>query len=524
MTARPSVAVIGGGYWGKNLIRNFYELGSLAMICDTNTQLLREYKEKYSGVAVTDDYKDLLKASAVKAAVIALPAAEHYRFAKMFMENGKDVFVEKPLALKVEEAEELVEIARKKKKILMVGHILQYHPAVIKLKEMVDNGKMGKIQYIYSRRTNMGKIRSEENILWSFAPHDISTILMLLGEMPEKVITTGGSYLQHNVVDVTLSSFEFKNGVRAHIFVSWLHPFKEQKLVVIGSKQMAVFDDTIKDKLVVFPHKIDWQNRVPVAQKAESEVVTLDGTEEPLKAECRHFLDCLAKRGQPKTDGTEGVEVLKVLNACQESINKNGATVTLTAGKTKDYFAHHSAVIDEGTEIGAGTTMWHFTHVLKGSKIGKNCRIGQNVVVGPNAVVGSNCKIQNNVSIYEGVVLEDDVFCGPSMVFTNVINPRSAVPRMNELRKTICRKGSTIGANATIVCGHNLGKHAFIGAGAVVTKDVPDFALMVGNPARQIGWMCECGEKIDFKGKNQTQCSVCKKKFQKKGDKVMRRA
>ena len=172
------------------------------------------------------------------------------------------------------------------------------------------------------------------------------------------------------------------------------------------------------------------------------------------------------------------------------------------------YSVHESSFVDQGVEIGEGTKIWHFCHIIEGSKIGKNCKIGQNVVIGPDAIIGNNCKIQNNVSVYTGVKLEDDVFCGPSMVFTNVFNPRSAIPRMKELKETLVKKGASIGANATIVCGNTIGKSAFIGAGAVVTKDVPDYALMAGNPARRIGWMCECGVKMVFSG-GTSKCEAC---------------
>jgi UDP-2-acetamido-3-amino-2,3-dideoxy-glucuronate N-acetyltransferase len=162
------------------------------------------------------------------------------------------------------------------------------------------------------------------------------------------------------------------------------------------------------------------------------------------------------------------------------------------------FFAHPTAVIDEGCEIGAGTKIWHFSHIMPNCKIGENCNLGQNVVIAPDVVLGKNVKVQNNVSIYTGVICEDDVFLGPSMVFTNVINPRSAVNRKNQYAKTLVKQGATIGANATVVCGHTIGKFAFIGAGAVVTKDVPDYALIVGNPARQTGWMSEYGHKLSF--------------------------
>ena len=506
------IGLIGAGYWGKNLVRVFNEIKALEICCDVSEENLNKVTSLYGGLKTTNDFDDILNDANIDGVVISTPAVTHYDLAKKALMSGKHVFVEKPLSLKISEAEELVNLSNEKKKILMVGHILQYHPAVIKLKELLDNGELGKIQYIYSNRLNIGKIRNEENILWSFAPHDISVILMLLNEIPEKIFATGGSYLQRNITDVTVTTMDFKDGVKAHIFVSWLHPFKEQKLIVVGDKKMAVFDDMSKEKLFLYPHTINWKDRIPVATKSAAEIVKFDDTQEPLKAECLHFLECIEKNQKPKTDGTEGLNVLRVLNSCQESLNRNGAVVILCGKETKTYSAHPSAFIDDDVKIGKGTTIWHVSHILKGSRIGENCRIGQNVIIGPNAIVGNGCKIQNNVSVYEGVTLEDDVFCGPSMVFTNILNPRSAIPRMSELKKTVVKKGVTIGANATIVCGHNIGKHAFIGAGAVVTKDVSDYALMVGNPAKQTGWMCECGIKLKF-NKNKTFCAACKKKY-----------
>lgn len=191
---------------------------------------------------------------------------------------------------------------------------------------------------------------------------------------------------------------------------------------------------------------------------------------------------------------------------------KQSKSVKSTAKKS--YFVHHSSYIDDDVKIGDGTKIWHFSHILKGSKIGKNCKIGQNVVIGPDVTIGNHVKIQNNVSVYKGVTLEDGVFCGPSCVFTNVFNPRSHIPRMDQIHPTLLRKGSTIGANATIICGNNIGAYAFIGAGAVITKDVPNYALLYGNPARIRAWICECGEKLDFK-KSAAVCKFCKKKYKK---------
>lgn len=511
------IAVVGCGYWGKNLVRNFYELGALHGIFDSQKLLLDDFAQKCPGIQFFDSYESLLANSAIKGVVIATPAATHYSLAKDALLADKDVFVEKPLALKVQQAEELAALAKSRQRILMVGHLLHYHNAVIKLKELIDKGELGKIQYIYSNRLNIGKIRIEENILWSFAPHDISVILKLLGEFPESVTAKGGNYLQSKVSDVTLSTMDFASGVKSHIFVSWLHPFKDQKLVVVGDKKMAVFDDISNEKLFLYPHQINWVNRMPIVQKADAEIVSFE-VQEPLRCECRHFLDCIESRKNPITDGEEGLRVLKILDAFERSMANNGERIILRQLE-HNYFAHSSVCIDDNVVIGKGTTIWHFSHMLKGSRIGENCRIGQNVVIGPNAIVGNGCKIQNNVSVYEGVVLEDDVFCGPSMVFTNVVNPRSAVPRMHEFKNTYVRKGATIGANATVVCGHTIGRYAFVGAGSVVTKDIPDYALVVGNPGRIVGWMCECGIKLDFKDEN-ASCAECGKRYIKQNGRV----
>jgi len=533
-----NVAVVGSGYWGKNLVRNFHGLGALTAICDRDPQVLAKFREMYQGLPVFQDVDQMLGdvslGHGIDALVLATPAETHFDLAKKSLMAGKHVFVEKPLALTEEEGRELVRLAEANRLTLMVGHILQYHGAVIKLKSLVDSGALGKIQYLYSNRLNIGKIRSEENILWSFAPHDISVILMLLGEMPERIYATGGTYLQDQIPDTTLTTLDFPSGVKAHIFVSWLHPFKEQKLVVVGDKKMAVFDDISEEKLKLFSHEIQWLQRLPVAAKADPELVEVP-MEEPLKAECQHFLTCIAEGRTPRTDGREGVRVLQVLQASQASLDGNGATITLAESSrlkterkdqkplnleagAKNYFVHESSYVDEEARIGDGARVWHFSHILAGSRVGRDSNIGQNVVIGPDVRIGEGCKIQNNVSVYKGVTLEDEVFCGPSMVFTNVYNPRSAIRRMDELRPTLVKRGATIGANATIICGITIGRYAFIGSGAVVLKDVPDYALVVGNPAKQKGWMCACGIQLAF-NKDEATCQGCGKKYQKVGKK-----
>jgi UDP-2-acetamido-3-amino-2,3-dideoxy-glucuronate N-acetyltransferase len=276
---------------------------------------------------------------------------------------------------------------------------------------------------------------------------------------------------------------------------------------------MAVFDDTAQKKLLLYPHRVDWAGRTPKAVKAEAIAVELEKAE-PLKEECRHFLDCVATRRTPVSDGHEGLRVLRVLDACQASLERGPTARPMpeaaAAKKPQNYFAHPTACVDLPCSIGKGTKIWHFSHVMKGATIGENCSLGQNVLVSSGAVVGNGVKIQNNVSVYDGVVLEDGVFCGPSMVFTNVMNPRSEIVRKSEYRPTLAKRGVTFGANCTVICGHTIGQYAFIGAGAVVADDVPPYALVAGVPAKQIGWMCRCaGQRLEFDDAGSARCRAC---------------
>ncbi len=520
--ASPGIAVIGAGAWGRNLVRNHAELGALRLVCDSNEMVLAQLKTQYPQIETCLSPADVLSAPAIQGVVIATPAETHFSLARECLLAGKHVYVEKPLALSDTEGAELIRIAQENNRILMVGHLLQYHPVFVWLKKLADTGCLGRINYIYSHRLNLGKIRREENALWSFAPHDISMILSLTGEEPESVQATGGNYLHRKIADVTTTHLDFPSGIKAHVFVSWLHPFKDQKLVVVGDRKMAVFDDTMPwpEKLLLYHHEIVWKNNVPVPAKGEPEKVIDIPEQEPLRLECEHFLNCVATGTTPVTDGREGLRVLRVLNASQQSLDQQGARISLRVTTPGDearaeaqiaYHAHETAVIDEGCDIGAGTKIWHFSHVLKGSRIGENCNIGQNVVIGPDVTIGKRCKIQNNVSVYKGVTLEDGVFCGPSMVFTNIYNPRAEISKMDQVRPTLVKTGATLGANATVVCGITIGQYAFVGAGATVNRDVPDHALVVGNPARRIGWACRCGVRLE----GDLQCAACGTRYKK---------
>lgn len=318
---KKNIALVGAGNWGKNHLRNLEELGVLNCVLETSDKVTAAMQKNFPRTVFVKDERRILDNPEVKGVVIAAPAELHYQLCKKYLAAGKDVLVEKPLALRASEGEELVDLARQKEAVLMVGHILQYHSAVIKLKELIDVGELGRIRYIYSNRLNIGKLRTEENVLWSFAPHDISLILMLMdGEEPLKVSALGGAYLNPNVFDTTLTTLEFANGIKGHVFVSWLHPFKEQKLVVVGSDKMAVFDDISEEKLFIYPHKITWEKgKIPIAHKADYTVLDFE-QKQPLAEELRHFIDCIETRKTPRTDGREGLRVLRILEKAQETL------------------------------------------------------------------------------------------------------------------------------------------------------------------------------------------------------------
>ena len=484
------IAVVGVGHWGKNHIKTFNGLGVLNAVVEVKAELRENITADYPDVKVFDNLDAVISDASIKGVSVATPAETHYAIAKKLLEGGKNVLVEKPITLDSIEAEYLTKLADDKGLILMVGHVMLYHPAITRIKEMIDAGELGNLQYIYSNRLNLGAVRKEENVLWSFAPHDISIINYFTSSIPIDVHADGSAFLQPAIYDSTLTHLKYPNNVHAHIFVSWLHPFKEHRLTVIGDKAMVVFEDSRKDeKLVLYPKYIEWVNGEPV--KREEDAVVVEYTPAmPLTEECRTFVECIDKGVQPLTDGRNGVEVLKVLERAQRKMTPESSK---EEAPKLAYFVHPSAYVDQPNDIGAGTKVWHFSHVMKNTKIGKNCIFGQNVNIDSGVIIGNNVKVQNNVSIYTGLIIEDDVFLGPSCVMTNVTNPRSQVLRHSLYEKTILKRGCSVGANSTIVCGITVGRYAFIGAGAVVPKDVPDYAMVVGVPARQIGWVSRHG-------------------------------
>jgi predicted dehydrogenase len=327
--ANPQILVIGAGYWGINHVRNFHELGALSMVCDASQASLEGIAKRFPGIETENDFRKGLACATVRGVIIATPAETHYQIARAAIEAGKDVLVEKPVTLDVTEGERLVDLARERGSILMVGHLLEYHPAVLRLRELIESGELGELRYIYSNRLNLGKVRREENILWSFAPHDVAIILRLVGAWPSRVAVTGGAYLQPNIADVTVTNIEFPTGVRAHIFVSWLHPYKEQRLVVVGSKRMVVFDDVRKDgKLMLYDQGVEFVNGEPVTRKNEGIAEVID-VAEPLRLQCLQFLESIETRQRPLTDGESGLRVLRVLDAAERSLASGGMPIEL---------------------------------------------------------------------------------------------------------------------------------------------------------------------------------------------------
>ncbi|MDX9922349.1 MAG: Gfo/Idh/MocA family oxidoreductase [Syntrophales bacterium] len=514
------ICVVGAGRWGTNHIRTLNELEMLGGVVESSAERRALLKHDFPGLELFADYRKAADA-AFDGYTVATPADTHCAIAACLMGKGRHVLVEKPMALTVEDARAMKRLADERGVILMVGHVLLFHPAIRKMKELVDDGTIGRLQYMYSNRLNLGAVRMEENILWSFAPHDISIFQYFMGDYPREIISRGGVFLQPSVHDSSMTILSYPGNRVGHVFVSWLHPFKEHRIVIIGSKGMLSYEDSSPERQILFYEKgIDWVQGEPVSRDGATDLISHDASL-PLTEELAYFAQCIAEGRKPDIATAEsGIEVLRILEEATEclvagSVPSSRPVVESRrlAGGGRDYFVHESAVIDDRVSIGSGTKIWHFSHILSGSSLGDDCSLGQNVVVGPDVTIGARCKIQNNVSVYKGVTLEEGVFCGPSMVFTNVFNPRAEIRRMEELRPTLVKRGATIGANATVVCGNTIGRWAFIGAGSVVVEDVPDHALVVGNPAKQAGWVCECGEKLPKK----LSCKACRKLYEKTG-------
>lgn len=330
--ATVRTAVVGCGYWGKNLVRNFAGLSDLRVCCDPSPAIQARLRADYPGVRVTGSYAEVVADPEVQAVVLATPPRMHAEMAIAALEAGKHVFVEKPLAMSVAEGEAMVRAADQAGLILMVGHLLEYHPAVEYLKGMIGRGELGDVLYCYSQRVNLGKLRSDENALWSLAPHDISVMLYLMDESPEEVHATGQAFLQPGIEDVVFVTLKFASGRVGHIQVSWLDPHKERRLTVVGSRKMVVFDDMEpREKVRIYDQGVDRRSAEEGTYSSYAELLTLrDGDivipqirgGEPLAMECTEFLTAIRTGVPPRSDGRDGLRVLKVLESAQQSLER----------------------------------------------------------------------------------------------------------------------------------------------------------------------------------------------------------
>lgn len=462
------VCVLGCGYWGSNLIRDFYNLDVLSCICDTNADFLQKHKERYNVDTYTDFDEALQHCDSV---VIALPAMLHHKFAKQALLNNKDVFVEKPITLDISEAEELIKISKERNKILMVGHIMLYNPAISKIKEYIH--KIGNIRYIKSNRLGLGKIRKDGNVLWSFSPHDLSIIVNILNIVDVDKVTVDNVQMT-KITNGDICNITMKyNDINIDINLSWLSPYKEHKLIITGDRGSILFDDINKRLTIMELEDANIENKKQYDIEFSKEL--------PLTLECKHFIDCCISRIEPLSSGLDGLNIIKLIHRCDKQDN---------------IFIHPTSTVDNGAIIGNNTKIWHYSHICSGAIIGQNCSIGQNCYI-DSVKLGDNCKLQNNVSLYKGLEIGNNVFFGPSCVFTNDKIPRCKYPKNGKYIKTIIEDDVSIGANATIICGIKLGKGCLIGSGSVVTKDVEPYTIVFGNPSTKYKNIDDYGNIIE---------------------------
>ena len=338
MSAPVSVGVVGLGYWGPNLARNFAAAAELRWLCDASEEARARWGPRFPQARVTGDVDDLLSDDGLDAVAIATPVATHAALARRALDAGKHVFVEKPLAQSVADAEHVLEAAAASDRILMVGHLLEYHPGIAKLEEVIAAGDLGEIHYIYSNRLNLGKLRTDENALWSLGAHDVAVVMRLAGgEEPNEVQAVGESYMRPDVEDVVFSYLRFPSGLAAHLHLSWLDPHKERRITVVGSKRMATFDDMeLERKLTVYDKGFDQDF------SSYGEYVTRSGdiwspripNEEPLRIETAHFVECVRDGRQPTSNGDSGLRVVRVLEALQRSLEESSRGALMSVDRS----------------------------------------------------------------------------------------------------------------------------------------------------------------------------------------------
>lgn len=327
---QPRVAVVGCGYWGRNLVRNFHALGALAAVVDATPQGRAAATQLAPDVDLLAEIEPMLQRSDIDAVVLATPAATHAPLGSQVLGAGKDLFVEKPMALSLDDARRLVDLADRHQRMLQVGHVLEYHPAVSVLKRWIDDGRLGRLCLLHSRRLNFGRVRTEEDALWNVAPHDFALMMRITGRLPGEVSCFASYSLGTPRADFAIAMLRFAGGVDAHVFAGWLHPTKEQRLVVVGDRGVAVFDDALplEQKLKFHEQQVDLSSGIPDLLKGPVHVEALP-SEEPLRLECAAFLKSIADRTPPLTDGKSGLRVMAVLEACRRSMEHGGQIQTV---------------------------------------------------------------------------------------------------------------------------------------------------------------------------------------------------
>lgn len=486
------IGLIGYGLVGSRLARSFSGLGVLSMVCDANPEALRHAATALPGIVVVQDEDALLADPRVRAVVMSQPVAGHMSFARKVLETGRHLYAAPSAAFDVDDCRKLQDLATARGMVFTPGFLSQHDPGVARLAGLAQDGSLGRVVSVVARTVAAPETEPE----WGDpAAEDIAAILRIVDHVP---VVLPPAERGESQADVTVLAFP--SGPVAHVFAPKPGSRPMREIVVVGEAATAAW-------------RIDamGQGVVTVSGGVSRERVEFP-RESALEQACAAFVDALRGAIPPSGDKPCWLKALDVLTTLRERRNARQDKPD-TSGWAQDAFVHHTSVVDERVTLGEGVRIWHFCHILPDCRIGAHTNVGQNVMIGPGVTVGARCKIQNNVSVYPGVTLEDGVFCGPSMVFTNVHNPRATIPRMDEARATPVRTGATLGANCTIVCGNEIGPYAFVGAGAVVTRPVPSHALVVGNPARRVGWVCRCGVRLD----RELQCPACGARYEHAG-------